>query len=616
MSDQQVRVTFQPEGRAAHVLKDTKIIEVSARAGLTINTPCGGAGTCGKCRVQMTTGAAPHGPSDRDHFNEAELAQGWRLACQTAVQSDSTVSVPDASRLTGQHQIITESVTDGATALSPAIRKVYVELPAPTMEDNTPDLIRLEQAIGPFTPHAWVVRHISKRLRACHFKGTAVLAGDRLIDFESGDTTAQCFGAAFDIGTTTLVGSLVNLTNGSEVGVTSHLNPQVTFGDDVLARIQVASAGEDALNTLHDTIVQAIRQMVTELCKTANIQSQHLYEIVVAGNTTMEHLLCGIDPTPLGQIPFASAFGRGFALEAQSLDLPMNPQGSLVIFPVIGGFVGGDTVACALATDLARTSDSVLMIDIGTNGEIVLAHHGQLWAASTAAGPAFEGARIHCGMRASTGAIEKVLLHDDIRLSVIGQVDPVGICGSALIDLVAELLNRGMISATGKLLEPQDLPVDLPNALKKRVCVDTQGHTEFLLWEAHGADKGLRVVLTERDVRELQLAIGAIRAGITILLKQAAVPPQALSRILIAGGFGSFIRRNHAQRVGLLPSEIDHHKINHVGNASLAGARLALVSSHARAECEILARQTHHVELSTNMDFQMEFAEAMIFPAR
>ncbi|MCP4455857.1 MAG: ATP-binding protein, partial [Planctomycetes bacterium] len=221
----------------------------------------------------------------------------------------------------------------------------------------------------------------------------------------------------------------------------------------------------------------------------------------------------------------------------------------------------------------------------------------------------------HCGMRASTGAIEKVLLQDDVQLSVIGRGDPVGICGSGLIDLVAELLNRGMISATGRLLAPQDLPAELPDALKKRIRVDARGHTEFLLWESDTADQGApRVVLTEKDVRELQLAIGAIRAGITILLKQSQVTPQALSRVLIAGGFGSFIRRDHAQRIGLLPAAIDHHKINHVGNASLAGARLALLSSHARTACDTLARRAHHIELSQNMDFQMEFAEAMIFP--
>ncbi len=614
MPDQPVRITFQPEGRTAHVLKDTKVIEASARAGLTINTPCGGAGTCGKCRIQVTSGAPEPGPSDKAHFNEAALEQGWRLACHTALQADSTVAVPETSRLTGQHQIITESATPGAAAISPMIRKVYVELPAPTMEDNTPDLVRLAQAVGPFTPHTSALLQISQRLRTCHFKGTAVLADNRLIDFEPGDTTAQCYGLAFDIGTTTLVGLLLDLTNGTEVAVTSHLNPQVASGDDVLARIQYASTGPEALGTLHEAILGAMRQMIDDLCERADVPAQHLYEIVIAGNTTMEHLLSRLDPTALGQIPFASTFGSGFALEAQALDLPVHPQGSLFVFPVIGGFVGGDTVACILATNLARTSESVLMIDIGTNGEIVLAHQGQLWVSSTAAGPAFEGARIRCGMRASTGAIEKVLLEDDVHLSVIGRADPVGICGSGLIDLVAELLNRGMISATGRLLAPQDLPTKLPDALKKRVRVDDQGHTEFLLWEANPADKDHRVVLTERDVRELQLAIGAIRAGIAILLKQAQVAPQALSRVLIAGGFGSFIRRDHAQRIGLLPAAIDHHKINHVGNASLAGARLALLSSHARTEGGTLARQAHHIELSQNIDFQMEFAEAMIFP--
>ena len=614
MPDQPIRLTFEPEQRTAHILKDTKIIEASARAGLTINTPCGGAGTCGKCRVQMTTGAVPPGPCDRAHFSDVELSQGWRLACQTAVQAHSNVSVPDTSRLTGQHKIITDTKTTGAAALSPTVRKIYVELPLPTLEDNTPDLLRLEQAIGPFTPHASVLPNISKQLRECDFKGTAVVSGDRLIDFEPGDTTAQCFGMAFDIGTTTLVGLLLDLTDGKELAVTSRLNPQVSFGDDVLSRIQYACADEDALSTLHDAVLQAIRKMITDLCAQANISAQHVYDITMAGNTTMEHLLCQMDPTPLGQIPFVPTFGRGVALPSQCLNLPMNPQGSLLVFPVIGGFVGGDTVACVLATDLARTSDSVLMIDVGTNGEIVLAHNGQLWAASTAAGPAFEGARILCGMRASTGAIEKVLLQDDVHVSVIGQVDPVGICGSGLIDGVAELLNRGMISTTGKLLGPQDLPVDLPEALKQRVRVDAQGHTEFLLWPANWPDKGSSVVLTERDVREVQLAIGAIRAGITILLKHARVAPGTLSRVLIAGGFGSFIRRNHAQRIGLLPSQVDHHKINHVGNASLAGARLALLSSDAREQSDRLARETQHIELSVNTNFQTEFAEAMIFP--
>ena len=614
MSDQQVRVTFQPSGRAVYVLKGTKLLEAGARAGLTINTPCGGEGICGKCRVQVTAGACPAGPNDKTHFSPESLEQGWRLACQTAVQSDSIVFVPDASRLAGQHQIKTDSADSETPEICPAFRKTYIELPNPTMEDNLPDLLRLEHAIGPFIPHTAVLRHISQTLRQCDFKGTAVLAGGRLIDFEPGDTTTQSFGIAFDIGTTTLVGLLLDLTNGTELAVKSQVNPQVAFGDDVLARIQYASTGADALDKLNQSILQAIQAMIVSLCEQANIPSHHVYEITIAGNTTMEHLLCRIDPTPLGQIPFASAYGRGFALETHPLALPINAQGSLYVFPVIRGFVGGDTVACLLATRLTQTTDSVLMIDIGTNGEIVLFHNNQLWAASTAAGPAFEGARICCGMRASTGAIEKVLLEDDVRLNVIGNVDPIGLCGSALIDLAAELLNKGMISNTGKLLPPEDLPPELPDALRQRISIDDQGHTEFLLAETTAKGNLLRVVLTERDVRELQLAVGAIRAGISIMLKAANLTPSTLDRVLIAGGFGSFIRRDHAQRIGLLPSDMDRHKISHVGNASLAGAKLALLSSEQRAQGETLARQVNHVELSTDLNFQMEFAEAMIFP--
>ncbi len=614
MSDQQVRVTFQPSGRAVYVLKGTKLLEAGARAGLTINTPCGGEGICGKCRVQVTAGACPAGPNDKTHFSPESLEQGWRLACQTAVQSDSIVFVPDASRLAGQHQIKTDSADSETPEICPAFRKTYIELPNPTMEDNLPDLLRLEHAIGPFIPHTAVLRHISQTLRQCDFKGTAVLAGGRLIDFEPGDTTTQSFGIAFDIGTTTLVGLLLDLTNGTELAVKSQVNPQVAFGDDVLARIQYASTGADALDKLNQSILQAIQAMIVSLCEQANIPSHHVYEITIAGNTTMEHLLCRIDPTPLGQIPFASAYGRGFALETHPLALPINAQGSLYVFPVIRGFVGGDTVACLLATRLTHTTDSVLMIDIGTNGEIVLFHNNQLWAASTAAGPAFEGARICCGMRASTGAIEKVLLEDDVRLNVIGNVDPIGLCGSALIDLAAELLNKGMISNTGKLLPPEDLPPELPDALRQRISIDDQGHTEFLLAETTAKGNLLRVVLTERDVRELQLAVGAIRAGISIMLKAANLTPSTLDRVLIAGGFGSFIRRDHAQRIGLLPSDMDRHKISHVGNASLAGAKLALLSSEQRAQGETLARQVNHVELSTDLNFQMEFAEAMIFP--
>jgi len=614
MLKQQFRITFQPSGRNVFVLGGTKIIEAAARAGFTINTPCGGSGTCGKCRVKITVGADEPLEADKKVFNEDQLQDGWRLACQTPICNESVVYIPESSRLVSQHKIVIESQTREPAEILPSVRKLYVELPVPTMEDNSADLLRLEEAIGTFKADLNQLRNLPKLLRSYNYKGTMVLTDHQLINFEPGDTTNQCFGAAFDIGTTTIVGSLINLCDGSELAITSKMNPQVSFGDDVLSRIQHSSSCPDCLDELHNSIKATVAEMIDNLCQQADINREHIYEVAFAGNTTMEHLLCGIDPTPLGAMPFVPAHARGLILNANELGIPINHRGKAYIFPLIGGFVGGDTVAGVLATNLFDQQGPVLMIDIGTNGEIVLANDGQLWAASTAAGPAFEGARITHGMRATTGAIEKVVFDDDIRYSVIGNVFAVGLCGSALIDLAAEMLKAGMITSTGQLLGPDQLPPQLPKAISQRVYENADGQVEFLISQANQGRKDLRVVLTQRDIRELQLAVGAIRAGVKIMLKKAGVKAEEISRVLIAGGFGSFIRRTSAQTIGLLPTEIEHRKINYVGNASLAGAKWALLSSNARRRAEELARKTKHIELSLDTNFQTEFADAMIFP--
>jgi len=301
-------------------------------------------------------------------------------------------------------------------------------------------------------------------------------------------------------------------------------------------------------------------------------------------------------------------------LSARDMEIPINAHGMCYIFPVIGGFVGGDTVAGMLATRIDELEGPVLMVDIGTNGEIVLAHDGELLAASTAAGPAFEGARISCGMRGARGAIEKVLLDGDVHLGVIGNVSPVGICGSGLIDLAAEMLRQGIVSSEGRLLPADELPTGLSSALAGRVRTVDNGGTVFVLTEPDGGTTHKSLSLTQRDIRELQLGSGAIRAGLSMLLRKVGLKPADLKTILIAGGFGGFIRRDKAQRIGLLPPDVDHQRIHYVGNVSLAGARWALLSLEARKHGEELARRTRHVELSVDGDFQMEFAEAMIFP--
>ncbi len=610
MADRQLRVTFEPTGRAVFVLPGTKMLEAAARAGLTIETPCGGAGTCGKCRLKLTAGACEPTPAEAELLSKAELADGWRLACQTAVCEQTVATIPPGSLFASQQRILTE--TQGPAAdVSPGLRKVYVELSRPDLADPRGDLMRLEKQIGRFDAELKMVRRLPRLLRDSGFKGTAVLVDDRLIDFEAGDTTEECYGAAFDIGTTTLVAALLELRTGKERALASRINPQVAFGDDVISRIKYASASPVNLEELRRTITAAAAEMIDELCRQASIRREHIYELAFAGNTTMEHLLCGIDVEQLGQLPFTPAHGRGLLGSSSELGVAIHDGGSAYVFPVIGGFVGGDAVAGMLATGLSESDEPVLMVDIGTNGEIVLARDGELWAASTAAGPAFEGANISCGMRAASGAIEKVIFDDDVELSVIGNVAPVGICGSALVDLTACLLDSGILTPQGRLLPPDELGDTLSEPLRRRVRTSRDGQVEFGL--AGGRDSP--VAITQRDIREVQLATGAIRAGVNILLRQANLEAADIQRVLIAGGFGSFIRRSHAQRIGLLPGQIDHQRIRYVGNACLSGAKWVLLSRRARKQAEQLARQARHVQLSEEADFQKEFAEAMIFPA-
>ncbi len=606
-----VTIRFSPQGREVRVLEGSSVLEASARAGLTLETPCGGVGSCGKCRVQFTEGAPEPSPADYAHFDATALGDGWRLACQAHVTQSAVVALPERSVFGSDHQILVQAGAHGYGKVRPTVSKRHITLDPPVLGDDRPDLMRLEEVLGPVRVGLPLLRDLSHRLRAHDFTGTAVLEDGELLDFEPGNTAAACYGVAFDIGTTTLVCSLIDLRTGAELGVVSRMNPQVRYGDDVLARIQ---HGSDApgRERLHAVIIEAVNDMLDGVCNEADTAREQVYQLSFSGNTTMEHLLCGLDPAPLGRVPFTPAFARGQTVPAAALGLAIHPGAAAYVLPVVGGFVGGDTVAGMLISDLDTVEGPALLIDIGTNGEIVLAHNGKLWAASTAAGPAFEGARISCGMRATRGAIEKVVIEDEAVCDVIGGGDALGLCGSGLIDCAAELLRHGIITQNGRLLPPEELPNDLPAGLRARMrASDDQGNTAFLLAQTPGAQP---VLLTQRDVRELQLATGAIRGGINVLLEIAGVQATDIAEVRIAGGFGSFIRRRNAQRIGLMPPDVPRERIRYVGNASLSGARWALLCRDARARAEAIARACTHVELSRHPEFDMAFAMAMLFP--
>jgi len=597
------------------VLPGTKIVEAAGRAGININMPCGGQGTCGKCRIQITTETKTNPCQiEQDIFSQEELKMGWRLACQTSVQNDLTVYIPDESLIVTSQKILTKGRGIEQIQTKPAISKIYVELAEPTREDNKPDVERLSKQIGEHKLGLEQLKKLPKFLRENEFKGTAVLADHVLIDLEPGDTTNQCYGAAFDIGTSTIVGSLMDLCNGSEIAVTSGINPQVSYGDDVLSRIEHASSCIDCLDQLRTQVIASINKMIESMCQQKDINREHIYEVVIAGNTTMEHLLCGIDPSSLGKIPFVPVHSKGMMFFASEFGISVNHRGLVYLFPIIGGFVGGDITAGILITNLTCEKSPYLLVDVGTNGEIVIVKDEKFWAASTAAGPAFEGARISCGMRATHGAIEKVVFDDDVRCSTIGNASPIGLCGSGLIDLAAELLKNGLLSTSGQLLSDDQLPAQIPDAIKKRIRKNEDDQIEFLVYEQTQGRKDLKVVVTQKDIRELQLAVGAIRAGVEIMLRKTDTKVEDIENIFIAGGFGSFIRRTNAQRIGLIPKDVPHNKISFIGNSSLDGAQLALLSTNARQRAEEITKIVTHIQLSLDMGFQTEFANAMIFP--
>jgi len=606
-----VRVIFEPEGRTVHVLQGSLLLEAAARAGIVLDTPCGGQGVCGKCRVDVSRNAPEPSDAERSHFSEQELADGARLACQTRVMDEMTVTIPLAARFFDQ-----KILTDGQgreVPLAPTVCMHHVKLAAPTLEDQRADADRLLDAIDDeLEPSLEVMKELPALLRENDFEITAVAEEGRIIAIEPGDASAQNFGIAFDIGTTTVVGFLIDLHRGRELAVAARTNPQVAFGDDVVSRIQHAGKGSNQLGELQAKIVECLNDIIAECCEKSGAPGEHLYEATVVGNTTMNHLLLGVNPAYVAQAPYVAALRKPVNVRAHDLGLHIHPRALVHTLPNIAGFVGADTVGVILSSGMHESAKPVLAIDIGTNGELVIGNRERLVCCSTAAGPAFEGARIKFGMRAADGAIDKIVFNDEVEYNVIGDIPPRGLCGTALIDVVAELLRVGILDTTGRLNGPTEMPASVPDALKARVVAAEKG-LDFIIVEDEDTAIDGPILLTQRDIRELQLAKGAIVAGVNIMLNEMALDPGDLHQVLLAGAFGNFIRRNMAKRIGLLP-DIPNERIRYIGNAAGAGARMALLSNKCKKDADRISEKVEYLELAGRPDFQMEFTSAMMFP--
>jgi uncharacterized 2Fe-2S/4Fe-4S cluster protein (DUF4445 family) len=597
-----LEVTYLPFDRSTRVPPGTTLFSAAHWIGLPIDSTCGGRGTCGKCKVRVLDKPTEVTTADHRQLRKDEIDDGWRLSCQARIYEDMRCEVPQLLR-------VPKAATMGLgrlVILDPNVRKVYLELEPPTLHDQRSDVVRLRDALTAeghdMTVEVPVLRSLPTVLRAADFKVTAVLAGEHLVSVEAGDTTGECFGIAFDIGTTTLVGTLMNLRTGMAAAVHSTLNGQAPFGADVISRISHAMLGAEAVAELRSAVVNTMNQVIARLYSEAGIGPDRTYEAVVVGNVTMLHLLLGVDPAPIAVMPFAPAFMEPLAVVASEVGLDIHPHGYVQTLPALGAYVGADIVAGVLATGIAREDKLRVFVDVGTNGEIVIGGAQRTLATAAPAGPAFEGSQIKCGMRATDGAIEGVELSDHVELQVIGgDVKAIGICGSGLVDAVAQLLVVGLLDHSGRMKSREDAA---GHPLADRL-IEVDGVRAFLLAEG--------VYLSQRDIRELQFAKGSIATGIRVLMDILGVTTSDIDEVLLGGSFGSYLNPESAKIIGLVPP-VDVDRIIAVGNSAGEGAKIALLSYRERQVAFELPDRLEYIELSGRTDFNDTFVEVLKFP--
>ncbi len=604
-----------PTQRGVRVPPGVTVFDAASWNGIAIDSTCGGHGTCHKCKVRVEP-AAPVTRHDTRTFTSEQITDGWRLGCLVQATRDLAVEVPP---LTTRPKAATVGI-GRQVILRPALQKRYVELAEATLADQRTDLVRLTDAIDDLelTADLHVLRRLSTVLRAADFKVTAVILDEALVDVEPGDTTHARYAIAFDLGTTTVVGTLLDVGTGTPMAVTSMLNHQQPFGGDVITRISATMMDPEALGRLQEAAGATLAELASEVCREAGVDPTQVYEVAVAGNATMTALALGIDPEPLGVAPFVMSAAQPPSVLASELGLTLHPRARAYFFPALGAYVGGDIVAGMLATGMDRDKRTRLFIDVGTNCEIVLSDGETILATAAPAGPAFEGGAIRCGMRAADGAIEVVKLEPHaaedvpaVTLGVIGDVEPRGLCGSGLVDIVAELVRVGLLDATGRLVPDEDAKEVAP-ALADRMGRIGEERIFLLHRPTPESEPADCVYLSQRDVRELQFAKAAISTGWSLLLDQLGLEHRDVQQVLLAGSFGSYLSPASAVRIGLVP-QLPVLRIVAAGNVAGEGAKMALLSVRERAGALALLEEVTYVELSDRPDFNDAFVEQLSF---
>jgi uncharacterized 2Fe-2S/4Fe-4S cluster protein (DUF4445 family) len=608
-------VTFLPSFRKVSVQKGMSILEAAQAAGLHMNVVCGGQGKCGKCIVYLKSGRATFDSGAfGKFFTGDELESGACLACQAIIEDDMQVLVPETS-LIQEQKILIEGLGI-ETTLNPSVWKFPLALSPPTLDDPRTDLTRLLWGIqklgGPVAEKIYVPLEVLQRvprvLRESGWRVTATVAlvpgGYRLIELEKGDTSANLYGAAVDLGTTTIVAYIRSLADGRVVGISSNYNRQIGCGEDILSRVNYAR--REGLDKLQVLAAESVNAAITAAANTGGIDTDDIYEVVIAGNTIMTHILMGIDPAYMIEEPYVPVVRRYLTTAASRVGISVADDAGVFIFPAVSDFIGGDIVADILACGMAEREEIALLIDIGTNFEVVLGNKDWMFSCAGAAGPALEGGEVLFGMRANPGAIEQITL-DLVSLTpayqTINHILPRGICGSGLIDLLAELLRSCIIDRTGRI-----------NMAIQHDRIRQGAHfPEFVVAWKDETGIGKDIVITENDVKNLIMSKASILAACITLMKQAGITRSGIDRIYFSGAFGNYISKENAITIGLIP-EVPLERIRTIGNGAIEGANIALINRKKRKVLDEIAKNIAYIELNAEPAFMDEYTGSAFLP--
>jgi len=595
-------IEFEPVGRRGQCPVGQSLLDSAQQLGVGLASLCGGHGTCGSCKVQIIDGTLSEPSSaEQQQLSAQEITEGYRLACQAYPTSDCRLRVPEESMSTPQRTQV-EGLALSASP-EPAVRAYRLDLHPPSLSDLQGDADRLLEALqqqhqvpSP-SMDVDVLRGISPQLRSWGWQTQASVRQSEVVAIAP--WPGRQLGLAVDVGTTKVAAYLVDLSDGHTLAAEGIMNPQISYGEDVVTRISRVQSSASEGAQMRRLIVEALEKLATQLCQQVDAAMEEIVEAVIVGNTAMHHLLLGLPVDQLARAPFVPAVREALDVKARDVGLHIAPGAYVHLLPNIAAFVGADHVAMLLATEVSHADGLVVALDIGTNTEVCLVSGGKMTSVSCASGPAFEGGHIKHGMRAANGAIERLQLADDtVHYQTINGAPPVGICGSGILDTLAQLHLNGVIDERGRMTD------DHPRI---RSC---EGLREFVIVGEEEREGHQAITITQKDVRELQLATGAIHTGIQVLLEASGCSTDEIAQVVIAGAFGTYIDVSSAKAIGMLPS-LPLNRFRQVGNAAGTGARLALISSSKRSEAQAIARSTGYIELAAVPSFMQTFTEAL-----